>query len=101
MPGAHHIYGLPMAINTAHYIKAKALQRLLKQVPYEKVSRVTKIFAEQLMEYHMAEGLQIDLKSKKNANKEEEEKEDSRLKKRKREAILNLGLRLIVLLKQD
>ena len=80
-----------MAINTAHYMKAKAIDRFLKQVPADKISITLAIIVEQMLEFHQAEGLNIHLKSKKDHN----EKELSKLSEEKQQAIIKLGVRMV------
>lgn len=87
-----------MAINTAHYIKIKAVASILKIIPKDKVIQSVRDVANELIKYHEKEGLVIYLMSLKN---QENQREIEKLKAEKQQAFVELGVRLVKLLNEE
>lgn len=57
IPVAHNIFGVGSTINSANYVYFLSLEKTIKELPSDLVSKAVLIFTEQLLELHRGQGL--------------------------------------------
>ncbi len=57
-PAAHHVFGIPSTINSANFIYFLSLDKILKQMPTELVTKAANIYTEHALELHRGQGIQ-------------------------------------------
>lgn len=56
---AHHIYGIPVTLNAAHYVYCLALEKLLDGLPGKFHCAGVRLFTEQMLQLHRGKGAEI------------------------------------------
>ncbi len=56
---AHHIFGIGSTINSANYAYFLCLEKILKQMPKELVSKAVLIYTKHSLELHRGQGIYI------------------------------------------
>ena len=59
IPVAHNIFGIASTINSANYVYFLSLEKTIKELPNDLVSKAVLIFTEQLLELHRGQGLTL------------------------------------------
>ncbi|KAJ6217053.1 hypothetical protein RDWZM_008210 [Blomia tropicalis] len=98
IPVAHHIFGIASTINSANYVYFLSLNKLIQSFPVELMPEAVKIFAEQLLELHQGQGLDIYWRDSYTCPTEEEY---IGMIQRKTGGLFGLGVRLMQLFSDD
>ena len=97
-PTAHNIFGLATTLNSANYVYFLALEKIIQHFPAPAVRDAVQIFAEQMIELHRGQGLDIHWRDSYICPTEEEYMEMIR---RKTGGLFNMGVRLMQLFSKD
>lgn len=98
IPVAHNIFGIASTINSANYVYFLSLEKIIKEIPPELVSDAVAIFAEQLLELHRGQGMDIHWRDSYTCPTHEEY---LAMIRRKTGGLFGLGVRLMQLFSKD